>query len=89
MARWIMIGLTVCGFILAFMAKGPGLLGIGILCVFVGLIGSVFIIAGERVAANMRSEMDMLSAEDLAALRSRNTARTANPPNPSSGNSTP
>jgi hypothetical protein len=72
--RWIMLGLTILGFALAFIAKTPGVLGIGIVLGFVGLFGLVFSMAAERVASRARSEASMLGGEDLALLRARRDA---------------
>jgi hypothetical protein len=77
--RWLMLGICVLGFALAFVAKGPGLLGLGLLLGFVGLFGMVFSMAADRVSARARPESAMLAAEDLAAIRAARTARTAAP----------
>ena len=74
MLRWIMVGLTILGFALAFVAKGPGLLGFGLVLGFVGLFGVVFGIAAERVSAAARPDTAMVTPEDLAALRARRAA---------------
>ena len=81
--RWIMLGLTILGFGLAFIARTPGILGIGLLLGFVGLFGMVFSMAADRIASRARSEASMLTSEDLAALRARREAArpaTAAPP---------
>ncbi len=72
--RWIMLGLTILGFALAFIARSPGVLGLGLLLGFVGLFGMVFSIASDRISAGARPDTAMLSAEDLAALRARREA---------------
>jgi hypothetical protein len=72
--RWIMLGLTILGFGLAFIARTPGILGIGLLLGFVGLFGMVFSMAADRIASRARSEASMLSSEDLVALRARREA---------------
>ena len=72
--RWLMLGLTILGFALAFIARTPGVLGIGLLLGFVGLFGLVFSIAADRVASSARPDTAMLSTEDLAALRARREA---------------
>jgi Tfp pilus assembly protein PilX len=71
MMRWIMLVLAVLGFVLAFMTKSPGLLGIGLLLGLIGVIGFVFALAADRVSANARPEASMAAIEDLAALRKR------------------
>ena len=72
--RWIMLGLTILGFAMTFVARTPGVLAIGLLLGFVGLFGMVFSIASDRIASRARPETAMLSSEDLAALRARREA---------------
>ena len=78
--RWIMILLTLAGFALAFLARGPGLLGIGLLLAFVGLFGTVLSIAASRISSGTRPETAMLSAEDLRAIRDRAHAQQKQQP---------
>lgn len=75
--RWIMLGLTILGFAMAFVTKSAGVLAIGLVLGFVGLFGMVFSIAADRVAAGARPDTAMLSTEDLAALRARREAAAA------------
>jgi hypothetical protein len=72
--RWMMLGLTILGFAMAFVARSPGVLAIGLLLGFVGLFGMVFSIASDRIASRARPDTAMLSIEDLAALRARREA---------------
>jgi len=72
--RWIMVGLTILGFAMTFIAKTPGFLAIGLVLGFVGLFGLVFSIAADRVASRARPDTAMLTTEDLAALRARREA---------------
>jgi hypothetical protein len=72
--RWMMLGLTILGFAMAFVARTPGVLAIGLLLGFVGLFGMVFSIASDRIASRARPDTAMLSIEDLAALRARREA---------------
>ncbi len=72
--RWIMLGLTVLGFAMAFIARTPGFLAFGLVLGFVGLFGAVFSIAADRVASSARPDTAMLTTEDLAALRARREA---------------
>jgi hypothetical protein len=71
MMRWIMLGLTILGFALAFAAKSAGLVAFGIVLGFVGLFGMVFSMAADRVSASARPESAMAAVEDLAAMRTR------------------
>ena len=72
--RWILLGLTILGFAMTFIAKTPGFLAFGLLLGFVGLFGMVFSIASDRIASGARPDTAMLSTEDLAALRRRREA---------------
>ena len=72
--RWMMLGLTILGFAMAFVARTPGVLAIGLLLGFVGLFGMVFSIASDRIASRARPDTAMLSIEALAALRARREA---------------
>ena len=72
--RWIMLGLTILGFALTFIAKTAGLLAIGLVLGFVGLFGMVFSIASDRIASGARPDTAMLGTEDLALLRARREA---------------
>ena len=77
MTRWIMLVVTVLGLVLAFTAKTPGLLGIGLLLVLIGIIGFVFALAADRIAANARPEAAMAAIEDIAALRRKRATPAA------------
>ena len=72
--RWILLGLTILGFALTFIAKTPGVLALGLVLGFVGLFGLVFSIAADRIASAARPDTAMLTSEDLAALRARREA---------------
>jgi len=72
--RWILLGLTILGFAMTFIARTPGVLGFGLVLGFVGLFGMVFSIASDRIASAARPDTAMLSTEDLAALRARREA---------------
>ena len=67
--RWILLGLTILGFAMTFIAKTPGFLAFGLLLGFVGLFGMVFSIASDRIASRARPDTAMLTTEDLTALR--------------------
>jgi hypothetical protein len=74
MARLLLLVLALIGFALTFIAKSPGLLGIGLLFGIVGLFGFVFALAAARVSASARPEASMASVEDIVALRKRPAA---------------
>lgn len=86
MLRWLMLALVVVGLVLTFTAKGPGLLGLGLLVGFIGLFGTVFSIAAERVSASARPDTAMATPEDLAALRARRPPVRAVPSAPADPN---
>ena len=77
--RWLLVVLMVAGFTLTFLAKGPALLAIGLAMGFVGFFGLVFALAADRVSASSRPETAMLGAEDLAAMRARQTGARPGP----------
>lgn len=77
--RWLLLLMTVVGFTLTFMARGPALLGIGLLLGFVGFFGFIFALAADRVSAAARPETSMLGADDLAAMRARETGARPRP----------
>jgi hypothetical protein len=82
MLRWIMLALLVAGGVLTFTAKSVGLLTVGLIFDVVGLFGTIFSLAADRVSASARPDTTMLAAEDLAAMRARR-AGTAPRPVPS------
>ena len=69
MARWILLALTILGFVLVFTTHNALVLGVGLLVGIVGFIGFAMALAADRVAANSRPDMAMASPEDLKALR--------------------
>ena len=75
MTRWLMIALTLLGLVMAILTRSPGLLGIALLMIFVGLCGTVFSLAAERVSANTRPDAAMLPPEALVAIREKAKAR--------------
>jgi hypothetical protein len=77
--RWLLLAITIAGFTLTFMAKGPGLLALGLVLGFVGFFGFVFALAADRVSAATRPETAMLGAEDLAAMRARQSGARPRP----------
>ncbi|MET0229931.1 MAG: hypothetical protein ABW186_03265 [Rhodanobacteraceae bacterium] len=77
--RWLLLVLAIIGFALTFMAKGPGVLALGLVLGFVGFFGLIFALAADRVSASSRPETAMLGAEDLAAMRARQTGARPRP----------
>lgn len=74
MTRWITMGATALGFALVLLAKGPGLLGLGLLLALAGLFATVMVLASERIGSRSRPDSAMLSPEVLAAIRERAAA---------------
>ena len=77
--RWLLLVLTVVGFTLTFMAKGPLLLAVGLVLGFIGFFGFIIALAADRVSASTRPETAMLGAEDLAAMRARQSGARPHP----------
>jgi hypothetical protein len=75
MTRWIMIGVTLLGVLVAIFTHSPGVLGFSLLLVFVGLFGTVLSLAADRISANSRSDVSMLPPEALQAIRDKANAR--------------
>ncbi len=71
MSRWIMIAITLLGLIMAILTRSPGLLGLALVIMFVGVFGMVLSLASERISSNARSDTTMLSPEVLKAIRDR------------------
>ena len=79
MMRWFLVGLTIFGFSLAILSKNPAWLGFGVVVGFVGLFGTVFSMAADRVSDAARPESAMATAEDLAAMRAPRAASSVKP----------
>ena len=77
--RWLLLALTIAGFTLTFMAKGTGVLALGLLMSFVGFFGFIFALAADRVSSAARPETSMLDAGDLAAMRARQAGARPRP----------
>ena len=69
--RWVWIALSMFGFALAWAARTPGWLGIGLLLGFGALFAALFAFAAARIEAVSRPDAMMLSSEELAQLRRR------------------
>lgn len=69
MTRWILLGMTILGFVVVFTTHSPALLLIALLVGIIGFVGFVVSLAADRVAANARPEVAMASHEDIAAMR--------------------
>jgi len=67
--RWIMLLAALFGFALAFAAKTPGLLGLGLLIGFLCSFISLFGFAAARIASTSRPEVAMLTDKDITALQ--------------------
>lgn len=74
MTRWIMIAITLLGLIMAILTRSPGVLGLALVMLFVGVFGMVMAMAGERISANARPDATMLSPEVLKAIRDKASA---------------
>ncbi|HMM67911.1 MAG TPA: hypothetical protein PKC03_13315 [Dokdonella sp.] len=85
MTRWIMIAMTVLGLIIAFITRSPGVLGIAILMVLIGMFGTVMSLAAERVSAKARPDATMLPPEVLHAIGERARAKAGQTAGPARG----
>lgn len=85
--RWIFLSVTLLGVLLAFSAKTPGTLGLGLLVGLVGLVGALFGFAAERVASSARPDAALLTDRDINALRAsvRKPGTTSSTNVPSNG----
>ena len=64
MTRWIMIAMTLIGFVVAIFTHSPGILGLALLATVVGLFGTVLSLAADRVSANSRRCCDLAGHRD-------------------------
>jgi hypothetical protein len=69
MARWILLGMTILGFVVVFTTHSAALLGPALVVAIIGFIGFVFSLAADRVASSARPEVSMASREDMMAMR--------------------
>jgi hypothetical protein len=73
--RWLLLLVTLAGFALAFTTKSPGLLGVGLLAGFGGLISFAFALAAARIAETSQPDSAMIVDPEVNALRDK-TQRT-------------
>ena len=76
MTRFIMIALTLIGLVTAFLTRSPGILGLAMLAVLVGLSGTVLSFAADRISASSRPDAAMLPPEALRAIRDKAAAKS-------------
>ncbi len=67
--RWIFVLVALFGFAIAFSAKTPGTLGLGLVLGLICLFGAFFGFAAERVASSARPDAALLTDKDLNVLR--------------------
>ncbi len=75
MTRWIMIGLTLLGLVIAVLTRSPGVLGFALVVLTVGLFGTVLSFAADRISASSRPDVAMLPPEALKAIRDKSNAK--------------
>ncbi|HET9034529.1 MAG TPA: hypothetical protein VFN25_16700, partial [Dokdonella sp.] len=66
---------TLLGLIMALLTRSPGVLGLALLMIVVGLFGAVFSMAAARISANSRPDAAMLPPEALQAIRDKALAK--------------
>ena len=71
MARWILLCLTILGFVVVFTTRSPALLGLGLVAGIGGFIGFVFALAADRISAAARPETSIATVDELGAMRRR------------------
>ena len=69
MVRWLMIVLSLLGLFLALTTRSPGVMGLSLVMLVVGLFGIVLSVAAGRISANARPDITMLPPEALVAVR--------------------
>jgi hypothetical protein len=73
--RWIWLAISILGFVVAYKAAEPGLLGMGVLAGFIGATMCVFSFVALRVQDVSRPDTAILSPEELVAMRKRSEAQ--------------
>lgn len=76
MTRWFMIVMAVIGLIMALLTRSPGILGLALLMMVVGVFGAVVSLAAARISANSRPDVSMLPPEALLAIRDKANAKS-------------
>ena len=71
MLRWVLLALTILGFVLVFSTQSAWVLTLGLLLAAAGLFGFIVALAADRISANARPDTSMASTEDLIALNKR------------------
>ena len=69
--RWLMIVLSLLGLFLALTTRSPGVMGLSLVMLVVGLFGIVLSVAAGRISANARPDITMLPPEALVAVRAK------------------
>jgi hypothetical protein len=69
--RWMMLLISIVGFVIAFTTKSAGIMAISIFMIVVGLTGFVLGMAAQRVANNSRDQVYVPTAEEIALIKQR------------------
>jgi hypothetical protein len=69
--RWILLVAAVVGFAIAFTTASPGLMGVGLILGFIGLLGFAFALAAARIAQNAQPETTMIVDPEITLLRAK------------------
>lgn len=75
--RWVWMAIAILGFVVAYQAATPGLLGLGVLVGFVASTICVFSFASQRIQEIARPDAQMMTPAEMAAMRKRAEAQRA------------
>lgn len=78
--RWFTLIVAIAGFALAFTTKSPGLLGLGLVTGFGGMIGFTFALAAARIAATAQPDAALIVDAQVSALRKQARSQNAGAP---------
>ncbi len=79
--RWVILLLSVIGFVLVFSTRSPAVLVLGLLLGFGGLFVGIVAILNERIGANSRPEAMLLTDKEVMDMRTKaQQSRNQKPP---------
>lgn len=69
--RWISLLVAIAGFALAFTTKSPGMLGLGLVAGFGGLLSFALAMAAARIAETAQPDTALIVDAEINAIRAR------------------